>query len=131
MVSINAVDPDWTGPRDGEGYPIRSVLIHGAVGRFLADAKHGHTVANPLERAVVNGEEVVTVQDAESLARAMGDDESVHICPLCNDGFISYLALRIHAPDCAELRAPRRHIFLGPGIAGAKTDYRQPVKPTD
>lgn len=110
-------------------YPRKDVTIQGVPARLFAE---GYTVDKPLPKAIIAGEEITTVSSAEDIAKAMGDEDNIHVCPLCEDGFVGYLALRLHAPDCVQKYAPRRHIWTPPGFAGnvAQT-YDAPVRITD
>jgi hypothetical protein len=117
---------------DADGNPVRSVTILGVSALALQDARRGHTIDKPLVKAIINGEEIVTVKDAEDAYKQRGSTQDVHVCPLCEDGFLGYEALRIHAPDCVQARAPRKHIWIPAGFSDAAiVNYDKPVRMTD
>lgn len=75
-------------------FPVRSVLIHGEAARAW-------------ERARARQEdEAISVHDAESIDKALGDPGNTQCCPLCNELFGTAAFVR-HAESCIELRAPK------------------------
>lgn len=72
-------------------YPVRSVLIHGEAARAWMRAR------------AEQRETSISVHDAETAAKALGDDGNEQHCPLCNEFMATAVFVR-HAAQCIDLR---------------------------
>ena len=72
-------------------YPVRSVLIHGEAARAWMRAR------------AEQRETSISVHDAETAAKALGDEGNSQHCPLCNEFFSTPVFVN-HAAQCIELR---------------------------
>jgi hypothetical protein len=102
---------------DNEVYPVKSTLIKGATATAFA-----------IMRAPKENIEI-TVKDAIEAGQLRKDPENIHHCPLCSEFFME-AEFFAHAPQCAQLRAPRKHIWTPPGWAkGASQHFKDKIKP--
>lgn len=76
-----------------EIYPVRSVLIEGVMAKVWA-------------RAPKLDDELMTVTDAESADKALGDPGNTQHCPLCNQ-YYGTVAFKAHAQSCINANASR------------------------
>lgn len=60
--------------------------------------------------------DVLSVKDEMDAAKALGDPENEHCCPLCDEYFPTN-AFIAHAPQCILARAPRRKVWTPPGFS--------------
>ena len=72
-------------------YPVRSVLIHGEAARAWMRAR------------AEQRETSISVHDAETAAKALGDEGNSQHCPLCNE-YLSTAVFVQHAAQCIEAR---------------------------
>lgn len=91
--------------------------------RAMTDDVRSVTIAAPVAKAIIRmgkinrGElEVMSVKDEMDAAKALGDPENEHCCPLCNEYFPTN-AFVAHAAPCILARAPRRKVWTPPGFS--------------
>jgi hypothetical protein len=103
-------------------YPVRSVNIKGMTARGYG-----------LIQRPGQPREHVTVKEADQVDKALGAAENgdLFVCPLCCDQF-GPAALRAHAKQCIEARAPRKRVWTPPGFSSNATQAYsddRPVRP--
>ena len=70
--------------------------------------------------------EMMSVKDEMDAAKALGDPDNLHCCPLCND-VLPTAPFVAHVKDCIRARMPRRQVWVNaPGALAVfpdKTNY--------
>ncbi len=72
---------------------VRSVFIEGAVADAVDDLRRG-----------INPAEIVRIKDLDAdLKKLPVEEDTLHVCPLCGEGF-TWVLFKAHAPECIAAR---------------------------
>jgi hypothetical protein len=102
-------------------HPVRSVTIKGMTARAFA------LVRAPQQ----DPREVVTVKTVAEADKAVAgaSDGDLFVCPLCSETF-GPAALKAHAPQCIETRAPRKKVWTPAGFSANATQSFSDERPS-
>ena len=94
-------------------HPFRSVRIEGVPARAVGIERP------PVEQRNLGPIDITpqfrTVKAADDVDREIGNPGDQHHCPLCNE-FFGWEAMKAHAQQCIDARAPRKRVWLPAGM---------------